>query len=159
MGILTRNERIAAGIYFVWFFLHCGCLFLSQDHKENEQFWPFTQGKSSIFTTYDLSEFIVYISLPLVLWVAYRIINSFDPLAASTEMRRPSHNFFIAFLKEKIKVAELQIALGKCTGQPVKESELEELKKDLEIVSSKGVANWLGRNAVRKKYKAFEQQL
>ena len=155
MQNFSRPERIAAALYLIWFFVHAGLFFYSEESPDNSLFWPFSSGGKSMTVTYDATEFAVYIGVPLILFFAYRIMfgKTYEELQAA---RRHSTNFFIAFLDEKIKSEELAQKINELENRPVNYSYLNELKDDREKAASQSVNNWLDRLEVRKKYKEFE---
>ncbi len=158
MENFSKNERILGAIYFIWFFLHLGFFFYSEEGTDSSQFWPFIKAGQTLVATYDFSEFLIYIGIPLVLYIAYKIIY-YDNYAESSGNRRHStiSSYFQAFLEEKIKVEELVQKINELTGLPVSYDYLDELKKDKEKAGTLGVNGWLDRVEVKKKYKEFEK--
>ena len=156
MQNFSRLERIAAAVYFIWFFLHLGLLFYSDESPDNSLFWPFTTGGKTLATTYDVSEFIVYVGVPLVFFIAFKIVygKSFDE--SSSYRRHSTSSFFISFLDEKIKTEELLQKLNELQNRPVTYDRLNQLKSDREIAASQNVNDWLDRVELKKKYKEFE---
>ncbi len=155
MQNFSKSERIAAALYFIWFFVQLGLFFYSDESPDNVLFWPFTSADKSMIVTYDVTEFAVYTAGPLVLFIAYRIMSGKD-YEGSQGNRRHSFTFFVAFLDERIKAEELAQKLNEVQNKPVDFHYLNEIKKDREIAASQSVNNWLDRVEVRKKYKQFE---
>ncbi|HOZ78877.1 MAG TPA: hypothetical protein PLY34_12855 [Ferruginibacter sp.] len=155
MQNFSKSERIAAALYFIWFFVQLGLFFYSDQSPDNVLFWPFTSADKSMIVTYDVTEFAVYTAGPLVLFIAYRIMSGKD-YEGSQGNRRHSFTFFVAFLDERIKAEELAQKLNEVQNKPVDFHYLNEIKKDREIAASQSVNNWLDRVEVRKKYKQFE---
>lgn len=156
MQNFSRLERIAAAIYFIWFFIHLGLFFYSEESPDNSLFWPFIPGGKTLAETYDVSEFLVYIGVPLVLFIAYKIIYNKDYDESSSVRRHSTSSFFIAFLDEKIKAEELTQKLNELQNRPANYDRLTELKTDREKATSHNVNDWLDRVEVKKKYKEFE---
>ena len=159
MENFSKNERIIGALYFIWFFLHMGLFFYSEDGTNSSEFWPFTNAGDSLSATYDISEFLIYIGIPLVLYVAFKIITYKNFADSSSGSRRHSNinNFFQAFLDEKIKTEELRQKINELTNQPVNYHYLDELRKDKEKAATEGVNGWLDRVEVKKKYRDFEK--
>ncbi len=156
MRNFSRLERLAAACYFIWFFIHLFIFFTSQESTFNTEFWPFVSPGQNIFTTYDITEFLVYTGTPLVFFIAYRIFVG-DPENVYYSRRHHSNSsFFIAFLDEKIKVEELNQEVNRLNNRPVDAGYLEELKSDRQKAGSTGVKDWINRVEVKKKYKDFE---
>src|SRR5882672_11206078 len=103
MQNFSRLERIAAAVYFIWFFIHLSLFFYSDESPDNSLFWPFTSGGKTLADTYDVSEFLVYVGVPLILFIAYKIVSGKNDDEYSSGHRHPVATFFIAFLDEKIK--------------------------------------------------------
>jgi|GEM_PF-2000448 len=156
MQNFSRAERIAAAFYFIWFFVHLWFFFYSEESTDNSQFWPFIAAGKTFVTTYDVTEFIVYIGSPLILFIAYKIVkgNTYDEY--SSNRRHASSNFFLSFLDEKIKAEALAQQINELTNQTVNYDKLNELKTDREKAGTQGVNNWLDRVEVKKKYKDFQ---
>ncbi len=155
MQNFSRLERIAAAFYFIWFFVHLGLFFYSEESPYNAMFWPFSSEGKSFTVTYDVSEFLVYIGGPLILFIAYKIVFGKE-YESSTGRRHSGASFFIAFLEEKIKNEELSQKINELQGKPVSHELLNQLKADKEKAASQSVNNWLDRAETRKKYKEFE---
>jgi len=155
MQNFSKPERIAAALYFIWFFVQLVLFFYSEESPDNALFWPFIPADKSMTITYDVTEFAMYTAGPIVLFIAYRIVfaKSYEESQGS---RRHSFTFFVAFLDERIKAEELAQKLNDMQNKPVDYHYLNELKKDREIAASQNVNNWLDRVEVRKKYKEFE---
>lgn len=64
------------GYYLLWVFLHFILLIIPKDHYDSDytEFWPFT-GKT-LGQSYDLSEFLVYSLLPLVIIYSIKLIKN-----------------------------------------------------------------------------------
>ncbi len=137
-----------------------GFFFYAEENADATTFWPFIKKGQSLFTTYDVFEFIIYIGTPLVLYIVYRILFTWQDNEErySTHQRHPVHSYFTAFLDEKIKVEELTQKINTLNNQPVNYDFLNELKKDKEKVISHGINSWLDKLEVKKKYKEFEQK-
>lgn len=75
---LLQNRKLIGG-YLLWFTLHLTLLVVSVGSRDwlnkrwVQQFWPF--GEKKLILTYDFSEFIVYIIVPVALYFAYRLLN------------------------------------------------------------------------------------
>ncbi len=156
MQNFSKLERIAAGVYFIWFFIHLGLFFYSDESQDNALFWPFFSEDKTFAVTYDVSEFFVYIGAPLVLFIAYKIIFGREYDASSSGKRHITTSFFLAFLDEKIKVEESAQKINELQNRPVSYDYLNELKTDKEKAANQTVNHWLDRVEVRKKYKEFE---
>lgn len=156
MQNFSRSERIAAALYFIWFFIHLWLFFYSEESADNSHFWPFVAAGKTFVTTYDVTEFIVYIGAPLILFIAYKIVNGNAYDETGSARRHPTTNFFLSFLDEKIKAETLTQKLNELTNQPVSHTYLNELKADREKAGSMGVNSWLDRVEVKKKYKDFQ---
>lgn len=155
MQNFSKPERIAAAVYFIWFFVHLGLFFYSDESTDNSFFWPFIPGDKTMALTYDVTEFAVYTGAPFILFIAYRIVFS-KSYEESQANRRHSANFFIAFLDEKIKTEELTQKINELQQKPVSHERLNELRSDREKAASNNVNNWLDRIEIRRKYKSFE---
>ena len=153
MDSLSRNERIAAAFYFIWFFLHLGFFFYSDETIDSVKFWPFIHKGQTLAGTYDISEFVIYVGIPLILFIAYKIIYTTQEYSGNH--KHASYSFLIAFLQEKIKAEELTQKLNELTGKQAQYDYLNELKSDLEKACSQTVSGWLDRFEVKKKYKEF----
>ena len=156
MEKFSKTERVIAALYFIWFFLHAGFFVYSEDNPDRSQFWPFIKAGQTLSGTYDVSEFLIYIGSPLVLFIAYKIIYT-NYGQSTVSHRHTSGSFFLAFLKEKIKTEELSQKINELTNKPVNRHHLDELKKDKEKASTHGVHGWLERSEVKKKYREFEK--
>ena len=71
MKTIIKNKKFLA-IYITWIFIHSTLLFLGE-HGSTDKFWPFAD--SAVRYTYDISEWFVYVCLPLVIII---LINSFN---------------------------------------------------------------------------------
>ncbi|MBL0355653.1 MAG: hypothetical protein IPP72_01640 [Chitinophagaceae bacterium] len=156
MQNFSRSERIAVAFYFIWFFVHLAFFFYSEESSDNGQFWPFITAGKTLASTYDVSEFLLYIGVPLILFIAYRIVYGVAYDESNGGHRHTSTSFFISFLDEKIKAEELTQKINKLNNQPANYDHLDELKADREKAASKGVKTWLDRVEVKKKYKDFQ---
>jgi len=158
MESFSRTERTLAAIYFIWFFLHLGLFFYSAEGTDSSQFWPFVSTGATLAGTYDVSEFLIYTGIPLVLYIAFKIITytSFAESSSGSRRHSTTNSFFKAFLDEKIKTEELTQKINELTGKPVIYDYLDELKKDKEKAATVGVNGWLDRVAIKKKYRDFE---
>lgn len=154
----SKAERIAAAFYFIWFFIHLWLLCYSDENTDVAQFWPFTTTGKSFESTYDVSEFLVYIGSPLVLFIAWKIINHVNPEEEfhSRHHRHISSSFFLAFLDEKIKAESLTQKINELTHKEVNYQYLDELKSDRSKAASRGVNKWFDRMEVKKKYKDYQ---
>ena len=159
MENFSKTERILGAIYFIWFFLHLGLFFYSEDGTNSSQFWPFIKASETLSSTYDISEFLIYIGIPLILYIAFKIItyNNFADSSSGSRRHYNIGSFFQAFLDEKIKTEELTQKINELTNQPVNYNYLDELKKDKEKAATEGVNGWLDRVELKKKYKEFEK--
>lgn len=160
MGNFSKWERIATAFYFVWFFVHLGLFFYSEESADNSFFWPFCPSGKTMANTYDVTEFLIYIGAPLILLVAYKIVYATNPLhnPAYHYRQHGQASFFIAFLNEKIKAEELLQKINELQNLPVSYDYLNQLKTDREKAESQSVAGWLNRIEVKKKYKEFESR-
>jgi hypothetical protein len=160
MEKLSRIERLIAACYCIWFFMHLGFFFYAEVGADSTVFWPFIKKGQTLYNTYDVFEFLIYIGTPLVLYIVYRILFTWrdDDEKYHHHQKHSSHSYFAAFLDEKIKVEELTQQINTLTNQPVNYNYLNELKKDKEKVMVHGVNGWLDKLEVKKKYKEFEQK-
>ena len=156
MDNFSKNERILTIIYFMWFFLHLGFFFYAGEVPDASQFWPFVKSGVTLEESYDVSEFLIYISVPLVVFIAYKIINYENDQLPIKGHRHTNSSYFQAFLNERIKAEELAQKINELTNQPVNYAYLNELKKDKESAATEGVNGWLDRVELKKKYKEFE---
>jgi len=160
MESISRTERIIAASYCVWFFVHLSFFFYADENGDSTTFWPFIKKGQSLATTYDAFEFLIYIGVPLVLYIVYRILFSWQNNEKSLRehSRKSSHNYFIAFLDEKIKVEELTQKINLLNNKPVNYDYLNELKKDKEKANPHSINGWLDKLEVKKKYKEFQNK-
>ena len=152
-----RTQRLLTALYVVWFFIHLSFFLYSAESPDSIKFWPFNTKDLSLANTYDISEFLTYTTIPLAFAIIYLLLK---PSAYSDTHSHRNHTnlgFFIAFLTEKINVEERDQKINELTGKPVDYTYLNELKKDKETASSKGVKTWIDRVAVKDKYKTYEQ--
>src|SRR5437867_1852202 len=119
MQSFSKNERFLAGLYFIWFFIHLGLFFSSEEGVDSSQFWPFVQRGKTLSGTYDVVEFLVYVGFPLVLFVAYKIFTYNPILESSVPRKHSAGSFFIAFLDEKIKAEQLAQQINELTNREV----------------------------------------
>ena len=70
-----RLSKKTWGYYLIWVFLHFTLWILPKDGygSSYQEFWPFTSG--SLSETYDLSEFLIYSLLPLVIIYSIKLIR------------------------------------------------------------------------------------
>jgi len=63
------------GLYIIWVFFHFILLILPKggSYYSKDQFWPFCDGSYS--EAYDISEFLIYSLLPVVIIYAIKLIN------------------------------------------------------------------------------------
>jgi len=152
-------QPILALLYVVWFIIQLGLLFYSSESEDNNMFWPFISEDETIRSTYGLSEFIVYTSLPLLIALIIRFFRK-NNTERETENQSSSYNrrenFLSALLREKIKSEELQQELNALRQQPVDRSKLEEYKRDLDKLT--GPSQWMVRSALRKKYRELSEE-
>jgi hypothetical protein len=160
MERLTRIERLSGAIYSIWFFIHLAFLFYADAEAGSVSFWPFIKNGQSLYTTYDVFEFLVYIGTPLLAYIVYKILftKSYEEQEQHIHQKHSTHSFFRAFLDEKIKVEELTQKINALNNQPVNFDYLEELKKDKQKITTHGLNNWLEKLEVKKKYKEFQQK-
>ena len=160
MESISRTERIIAASYCVWFFVHLSFFFYADENGDSTTFWPFIKKGQSLATTYDAFEFLIYIGVPLVLYIVYRILFTWQNNEKSLRehSRKSSHNYFIAFLDEKIKVEELTQKINLLNNKPVNYDYLNELKKDKEKANPHSINGWLDKLEVKKKYKEFQNK-
>jgi hypothetical protein len=70
----SKNEKTILAIYIGWAFLHLVFLAMGWGWVYvNESFWPF---EDNSIRAYDLSEFLVYVGGPAVIYVIYRLTNN-----------------------------------------------------------------------------------
>jgi hypothetical protein len=76
----SKNEKTMLAIYIGWAFLHLVFLAIGWSGRSHSYFWPFSDddnyGRNDISVIYDLSEFLVYVGGPVVVYVIYRLINN-----------------------------------------------------------------------------------
>jgi hypothetical protein len=158
MDYNPRSERRIALLYLIWFFLHLSFFFFAEESPDSIKFWPYNTQGLSMENTYDISEFLTYTSIPLLLITITRLFLANRTHTAHTHARRHNNmGYFIAFLEEKIKVEERDQQINELKGNPVNYTLLNELKKDKETACTHGVKTWMERLAVKDKYKDYEQ--
>jgi hypothetical protein len=154
MNSTSKFKKILAAFYTIWFFIHLGLLVYAEDSLDSQQFWPFIKTGQTLQDTYDVFEFLIYVGIPLVLYIALKLLfEQREEEEYNTKKHSSSGTFFLAFLHEKIKSEELTQKINELKNQPVNHERLEELKKDFKKASSHGIDGWLERVEVRKKYK------
>ncbi len=160
MERLTRIERLVAAFYSVWFFIHLGFLFYAEEGADSTAFWPFIKKGQSLYTTYDIFEFLIYIGSPLIVYIVFKILftRNYEEQNYQPHQKHSSHSYFTAFLDEKIKVEELTQKINEINNQPVNYEYLDELKKDKQKITMQGLNNWLDKLEVKKKYKVFQHK-
>jgi hypothetical protein len=160
MEKLSRIERFIAAFYCIWFFIHLGFFFYAEENADSSVFWPFIKKGQTLYTTYDVFEFLIYIGTPLLLYIVYKILFSWQDEEEKyrNHQRRSSHSYFSAFLDEKIKVEELTQKINELRNQPVNYDYLDELKRDKEKINTHHINGWLDKLEVKKKYKDFEHK-
>lgn len=160
MESVSRTERIIAAIYCLWFFIHLTFFFYADENGDSTTFWPFIKKGQSLATTYDAFEFLIYIGTPLVLYLVYRILFTWqnNEKLLRNHPRHSSQSYFIAFLDEKIKVEELTQKINLLNNNPVNYDYLNELKKDREKAKQRSINGWLDKLEVKKKYKQFQSK-
>jgi len=157
MEKFSRLEKLTAFLYFIWFSLNLVIFFSADEGPDNKLFWPFNSADQSVFSTYDIAEFSVYVGIPLILFGSLKImLGNKRPIALSHDHYHHS-NYFLAFLEEKIKAEELQQQLNALRHQPVSNQYLEELKADREKIILQGTEGWRNKIQVKEKYKQFER--
>ena len=158
MERFTRTERLMAALYCIWFFIHLGFFFYAEETADSTTFWPFINKGQSLYSTYDIFEFLVYTGVPLVIYSVYRILFAWqgDEEKYHAYQKHSGQNFFAAFLDEKIKVEELTQKINELNHLPVNYDYLNELKKDKEKISVRGIHTWLDRLEVKKKYREYQ---
>jgi hypothetical protein len=74
----SKNEKTMLAIYIGWAFLHLVFLVIGWSGIYHRYFWPFAEYSqyNKIGKAYDLSEFLVYVGGPVVVYVIYRLINN-----------------------------------------------------------------------------------
>lgn len=157
MENLNKFERVFLSIFIGWFFVHTIFFFLSTDGVNSSTFWPFTPNGLGFETTYDISEYLIYVGVPIVLMIIYRLVKPKKYADTAIKQTHANVGFFIAFLDEKINVEALTQQLNELTGKPIDNTVLQQLQKDRDIAGTQGVKNWIERVAVKEKYKDFER--
>ena len=75
MKELLNNKKLI-GVYLLWFTSHFIILILSINENSSkrwqQEFWPFTEGE--ILKTYNITEFIIYLIIPLALIISINLI-------------------------------------------------------------------------------------
>lgn len=157
MENLNKFERVFLSIFIGWFFVHTIFFFLSTDGVNSATFWPITSSGLGFETTYDISEYLIYVGIPIVLMIVYRIVKPKKYADTAIKQTHANVGFFIAFLDEKIIVESLTQQLNELTNQPVDYTNLKLLQNDRAIAATQGVKDWMDRVAVKEKYKDFER--
>lgn len=156
MHNFSRAERIASALYCIWFLAHLLCFYYAEENPEKPAFWPFIE-TGNLLSTYGIAEFFIYTSVPLAIFLVYKMLcKKFGSKHTTAHRHRYSDSFFMAFLEEKIKTEELTQQINALTNLPVNYTLLDELKADREKISGRGVNAWLLRSQIKKKYKEFE---
>jgi hypothetical protein len=157
MDNFSRAEKIAAALYCIWFLAHLLSFSYAEENPENQAFWPFIN-TGNLMSTYGIAEFFIYTSVPLLIFLVYKMwYKKYPGKQAHVHRHRGGNGFFMAFLEEKIKAEELAQKINALSNLPVNYSLLDELKADREKISGRGVNAWLLRSEIKKKYKEFEQ--
>lgn len=72
---LIRNKKFLA-VYSIWILLHTTLLLMSYlefSYNQKHNFWPFTN--MSLYESYDISEWFVYIFFPIAIIVLIKELN------------------------------------------------------------------------------------
>jgi hypothetical protein len=74
------HDKIQLGIYLFWFALNV--LFLAiglsaGDEGDHSGFFPFSERYGRYITTYDLTEFMFYTIVPVLLYIVYKLVGPF----------------------------------------------------------------------------------
>lgn len=75
MKELLKNNKLK-GTYLLWFAIHLTILLISWDNEyyyPNDKFWPINNG--NLTETYDLTEFLFYAIIPILLIVSFSYLN------------------------------------------------------------------------------------
>lgn len=59
--------------YLIWFFFHLVFLCYDSNKYDKEEFWPFSNAE---LRYYDLSEFVVYLIIPIVILALWKLIGN-----------------------------------------------------------------------------------
>ncbi len=78
---MSKNEKTILAVYIGWAFLHLMFLAIGWNGCCHGEFWPFgnewvVNGHNEIGEIYDLSEFLLYVGAPAVIFVIYRLLNN-----------------------------------------------------------------------------------
>lgn len=82
MEKLNQNQRIILSLYIVWTFIHLIFLTIAENISSPsiKYFWPFKMGEGwtiidGIPQFYDLTEFLVYVGSPIIIYIIYILIK------------------------------------------------------------------------------------
>ena len=158
MERFPRIERLVGALYCIWFFIHLGLFFYAEDGADSTAFWPFINKDQSLYTTYDVFEFLIYTGIPLLFYLVYKILFPWQEEEERPHVhhKHSAYSYFEAFLDEKIKVEELTQKINALNNLPVNFDRLNELKKDKEKITMHGINSWLSKLEVKKKYKEYQ---
>ncbi len=73
MDKLLNNKKLIA-IILLWTFINVIFLAISDADYYKSELWPFTE--KSLTSTYDISEFLLYVIGPIIIGVCYSLIKS-----------------------------------------------------------------------------------
>lgn len=73
LKILKEVSNKLVAIYLIWFFINLMFLLLGSKHSSGTRyFFPFRGD----FRNYDISEFIIYILLPVFIYVIFKLLKN-----------------------------------------------------------------------------------
>jgi len=79
LDFLKANTKKIKAVYIGWSFIHLVFLLIGLNGNGKEYFLPFGDGDYSIYKNiryaYDLSEFMVYVGTPAVVYIIYKILS------------------------------------------------------------------------------------
>ena len=78
MGNENKDELNIFAYYIGWAFLHLVFLAIGWNGDDHELFWPFQStyvSKGEIIEAYDISEFLVYVIGPVVLFFIWAMVS------------------------------------------------------------------------------------
>jgi hypothetical protein len=77
---MSKIPKTLLAIYIGWVFLHLVFLSIGWNGADHSYFFPFageqTYSGNELKDAYDISEFLVYVGGPAVIFVIYRLINN-----------------------------------------------------------------------------------
>ena len=82
LDFLKANKKKIKAVYIGWAFIHLVFLLIGLNGAGHLIFFPFHYYDDSIYEkiayAYDLSEFMVYVGTPAVVYFIYRLLNKKD---------------------------------------------------------------------------------